>query len=62
MGILQRISSEQEVANKAFITKEAGKETMAEFLEISKTMRSLDPYIGDLKFLILLEEISNNMD
>ena len=57
-----RMSLDQEAAVKATIIKAAGKKTIVNFPEVTEAMESWYPCTGDLKFLILLEEICNGQE
>ena len=62
MALGRRMSVDQETEVKAAIVKVVGRETMTSFPEVRDAMESLDPYIGDLEFLILLDEICTNQE
>ena len=53
------MSTSQEQEIKALWTA-AGKNIMLDIPEVMEAMRSWDPYVGDIKFIMLLQKINTN--
>ena len=62
MGLLDKMSPDQESAIRANIAKAVGRELMFRFPDIAHVMKFPDAYTRDLNFLILLEEICNSQE
>ena len=56
------MSADKETEVNAAIVKAVGRETMTSFPEVKDARESWEPYTGDLKFLILLDEICTNQE